>query len=106
MFEPGQKIICIDNSPRDGRALALDILSRIKVGEVYTILAIFESSIPGQYSISLEEVSTPFSEKLGHEIGYKSDRFRPYESFLFADETLNRIAEEIEEEFLVRIPKS
>lgn len=104
MFKPGQKVVCVDNTPRDDRAITVDILSKIKVGEVYTVRAIFDSANPGKYSIALEEVTTPYSAKLGHEMGYKADRFRPYESYSFAEETLNRIAEEIEEEMMVRLP--
>jgi hypothetical protein len=105
MFKPGQKIVCVDNTPRDDRAITIAVLSQIKVGETYTVREIFDSTNPGQYSIALEEVSTPFSDRLDHEIGYKADRFRPLDSYQFAEETLNRIAEEIEEELIVKIPK-
>ena len=103
MFKPGQKIVCINNTPRDSRPVTMEVLSRIAVGETYTVRSVFESINPGQYSITLEEVSTPYSAKLGHEMGYKADRFRPLDSYQFAEETLNRIAEEIEEEMFVRI---
>lgn len=105
MFKPGQKVVCIDNTPRDDRPVTVNVLSKIKVGEVYTVREIFDSINPGQHSIALEEVTTPYSDRLGHEMGYKADRFRPYESYSFAEETLNRISEEIEEEMMVRLPK-
>ena len=98
MFKIGQKVVCIDNTPRDTRPVTLEVLSKIKVGETYTVKNIFESVNPGQYSIILEEVTTPYSEKLGHEMGYKADRFRPLDSYNFAEEVLNKITEEIEEE--------
>ena len=103
MFKIGQKVICIDNTPRDNRPLTIEVLSKIKVGETYTIKSIFESVNPGQYSIALEETSTPYSAKLGHEMGYKADRFRPLESHQFVEEILNKITREIEEEMFVRI---
>jgi hypothetical protein len=105
MFEPGQKVICVDNTPRDGRPESIKALSKIKVGETYTVREIFESNNPSQYSITLDEVETMYSKKLGREMGYKADRFRPYDTYSWVEETLNRLVEEAEEEFTVRVPK-
>ena len=55
-------------------------------------------------AIVLDEVKTPFSDRLGRELGYLIDRFRPLDSYQWADELLNKIAEEIEDELLVKIP--
>jgi hypothetical protein len=103
MYSVGQKVVCVDNTPKDNRPQAMMDLSKIKVGETYTIREILSED--GQ-AIALEEVTTTYSEKLGREIGYKSDRFRPLDSYTFAEETLERIVEEIEDELFVRIPKS
>ena len=77
------------------------VLKKIKVGETYTVREIFESNNPGQYSITLEEVETMYSQKLGREMGYKSDRFMPLDSYEFAEEVMNKIIKEIEEEIFV-----
>ena len=105
MFEPGQKVICVDNTPRDGRPESVTALDKLQVGETYTVREVWESNNPGQYSISLEEIVTPFSKKLGREIGYKADRFRPHDTYSWIEETLNRLVEEAEDEFTVRVPK-
>ena len=54
-------------------------------------------------AIALEGISTPYSEKLGREMGYKSDRFRPLDSYQWADEILDKITKEIEEESLIEL---
>ena len=100
MFEPGQKVICVDNTPRDGRPESIKALSKIKVGETYTVREVHKPKrySVNQYSITVEEIITPYSEKLGHEIGYRSDRFRPYDTYFWIEETLNRLVEEAEDE--------
>lgn len=101
MFKIGQKVVCIDNTPRDDRDLTILALSKLKVGETYTVREIFD---PQCSAIALEEIISPYSERLNREMGYKSDRFLPLDSHQFAEDTLNRISEEIEEEMMVRLP--
>lgn len=100
MFKIGQQIVCVDNSPRDDRPETIDALSKIFVDEIYVVREIFDEACS---AIALEGIVTSYSEKLGREIGYKSDRFRPLESYQFAEELLNSISEGIEEEMFVRI---
>jgi hypothetical protein len=101
MFKVGQQIVCIDNTPRDNRPETIEALSKIVVNETYVVRKIFDEVCS---SIALEGITTPYSEKLGREIGYKSDRFRPLDSYRFAEDVLNSISEEIEEEIMVRLP--
>lgn len=105
MFKIGQSVICIDDTPR--RPLPEDFQTPIK-GHIYTVKEIYEHP-NGVMVITVEEIINRFSESLGREIGFAMDRFRPIdtlsESEEWAEETLMRIAEEIEDEFLVRIPK-
>jgi len=100
MIEVGQKVVCINNTPKDTRPETIEALSKLKVGETYTVREILSND---GAAIALEEIISPYSEKLGREMGYKSDRFVPLDSYQWADETLARISEEIEDEFLVRI---
>lgn len=101
MFSVGQKVVCVNNTPKDNRAETIIALSKIKVGETYVVREIFP---PDGMAISLEGITSPYSERLGREIGYKSDRFRPLDSYTFAEETLARITEEIEEEMIAWLP--
>ena len=98
----GQKVVCVNNTPKDNRPETVLALSKLKVGGEYTVREILSDD--GSV-IALEEIISPYSERLGREMGYKSDRFRPMESYYWAEDMLRRISEEIEDEFLVRIPK-
>lgn len=106
MFKIGQSVICIDATPR--RPMPEDFHPPIK-GHVYTIRDIYEHP-SGAVVILVDEIINRFSESLGRELGFDSERFRPidtlWESDAWAEETLERIIEEMEDEFLVRIPKS
>lgn len=105
MFKIGQSVICIDDTPR--RPVPEDFHTPIK-GHIYTVRDIYEHPV-GVTVITVEEIINKFSDNLDREVGFAMDRFRPIdtlnESEEWADETLMRIAEEIEDEFLVRIPK-
>lgn len=98
----GQKIVCINNTPKDNRPETIEALGKLKVGETYTIREILSND---GSAIALDEIISPFSERLGREMGYKSDRFVPLDSHQWADEMMNKISEEIEDEFLVRVTK-
>jgi len=96
----GQKIVCINNTPKDNRPETIEALGKLKVGETYTIREILSND---GSAIALDEIISPYSERLGREMGYKSDRFVPLDSHQWADEMMNKISEEIEDEFLVRV---
>jgi hypothetical protein len=98
MIKVGQKVVCVNNTPKDNRPEAIESLSKIKVGETYTVREILSSD---SQAIALDEVVTPYSPNLGREMGYKSDRFVPLDSYNWAEELLSEIAKEIEEELLV-----
>jgi hypothetical protein len=98
MIKVGQKVVCVNNTPKDNRPETIISLSKIKVGEIYTIREILSND--GQ-AIALDEVVTPYSSFLGRELGFKSDRFVPLDSYNWAEELLSEIAKEIEEELLV-----
>ena len=97
-MDVGQKVVCINNTPKDNRPETIEALSKLKVGETYTIREILSND--GSV-IALDEIISPYSERLGREMGYKSDRFVPLDSYQWADEIMNKISEEIEVEFLV-----
>jgi hypothetical protein len=99
-MDVGQKVVCVNNTPKDDRPETIIALSKLKVGETYTVREILSDDYT---AIALEEIISPYSERLGREMGYKSDRFRPLDSYQWAEDTLNRIAEEIEDEFLIKI---
>lgn len=105
MFEPGQMVVCIDDTPR--RPLPESFITP-KKGHIYTIREIYEHP-SGVTAVTLEEITNNFSDNLGRELGFAIDRFVPLDSYIeskeWADETLTRIVEEIEDEFLVRITR-
>jgi len=101
MFKPGQKIVCIDDTPKDNRPETIFTLSKIKEGEIYVVREILSSN---GAAISLEGIISPYSEKLKREIGYKSDRFRPLDTHGWVEELLAGVKEEIEDELLIRLP--
>ena len=98
MFKIGQKVVCIDDTPRVGQVVTGFIP---KKGVTYTIRDIYESKLqPGQVALILEEIRNEIHPPLGHERGFYSWRFRPVDED-WAEGILNKIAEEIEEEELV-----
>lgn len=99
-MEVGQKVVCVNNTPKDNRPETIQALSKLKVDEIYVIREILS---PDGMAIALEGISTPYSEKLGREMGYKSDRFRPLDSYQWADEVLDKITKEIEQESLIEL---
>ena len=90
------------------RPLPADFQTPIK-GHIYIVRDIYEHP-NGEIAITVEEIINRFSDNLDRELGFLIDRFRPIdtirESEEWAEETLMRIAEEIEDEFLVRLPNS
>lgn len=101
MFKVGQEVVCVNNTPKDDRPETIIALGLLKVGETYTIREVSKDGM----AVILEEVISPYVNSMGREMGYKADRFRPLDWNKWADEVLNKIAEEIEEELLVSIPK-
>ena len=103
MIEVGQKVVCINNTPKpNSDAVTIQYLSYLTKDQTYTVRGIHDHP-SGMVAIVLEEIKTPFSDSLGRELGYLIDRFRPLDSYQWADELLNSISEKIEEEFLVGI---
>ena len=97
MFKVGQKVVCIDDTPRSGQVLIGFIP---KKGVTYTIRDIYESKKqPGQIALILEEIINKIHPSLGHERGFYAWRFKPVDDW--AEEILSKIAEEVEEETLV-----
>jgi len=78
MIEVGKKVVCINNTPKDNRPETLIALSKLKVDEIYTVREILSND---GSAIALEEIVSPYSERLGREMGYKSDRFMPLDSY-------------------------
>jgi hypothetical protein len=101
MFKVGQEVVCVNNTPKDNRPETIIALGLLKVGQTYTIREISDDGL----AIILEEVISPYINRLGREMGYKADRFRPLDWNKWAGEVLEKIAEEIEEELLVESPK-
>ena len=101
MFKVGQEVVCVNNTPKDDRPETIIALGLLKVGETYTIREVSKDGM----AVILEEIVSPYVNSMGREMGYKADRFRPLDWNKWADEVLNKIAEEIEEELLVSIPK-
>lgn len=99
-MDVGQKVVCINNTPKDNRPETIEALGKLKVGETYTVREILSND---GSAIALDEIISPYSERLGREMGYKADRFVPLDSHQWADEMMNKISEEIEDEFLVRV---
>lgn len=99
-MDVGQKVVCINNTPKDNRPETIEALGKLKVGKTYTIREILSND---GSAIALDEIISPYSERLGREMGYKADRFVPLDSHQWADEMMNKISEEIEDEFLVRV---
>lgn len=101
----GSKIICINATPNPGSdAITIRYLSYLKKGQIYTVREIYD--IQGITAVLLEEVTTPFSDRTGHELGYRLERFRPVtDSDIWAEDMLQQIVEQIEDEFLVKIEK-
>ena len=98
MIEVGKKVVCINNTPKDNRPETIIALSKLKVDEIYTVREILSND---GSALALEEIVSPYSERLGREMGYKSDRFMPLDSYEFAEEVMNKIIKEIEEEIFV-----
>lgn len=101
MFKVGQEVVCVNNTPKDNRPETIIALGLLKVGKTYTIREVSEDGM----AVILEEVVSPYINKSGREMGYKADRFRPLDWNKWAGEVLEKIAEEIEEELSVSIPK-
>ena len=102
MIQVGQKLVCINTIPHSNSDhVVVQYLSLLKKGQTYTVRGVHE--IKGVVALLLDEIQTPFSNRIGRELGYNSDRFRPLtDSDLWADEILSQIVEEIEDEFLVK----
>ena len=105
MFRIGQSVICIDDTPR--RPLPKSFQVPIK-GHIYTVREVYQHP-NGEMAITVEEIINRFSDNLDRELGFLMERFRPIDTIKdseeWAEETLMRIAEEIEDEFLVRITR-
>ena len=98
MFKIGQKVVCINDTPLLGQVVRGNIP---KKDVMYTIRDIYESKLqPGQVALILKEIINEISPTLGHERGFYAWRFRPVDE-TWAEDVLNKIAEEIEEEALV-----
>lgn len=108
MFDIGQKVVCIDDTPRNPSQKRPGIVVP-KKGVTYTIRDIYESvSSPGKIGLILEEIKNPVNDKWGKELGFNADRFKPLispESEAFADAVLKKITKQIEEEILTGITK-
>ena len=101
MIEVGQKVVCINNKPGpNSDNVSIQYLSYLTEGQTYTVRGIHDHP-SGMIAIVLDEIKTPFSDRLGRELGYLIDRFRPLDSYQWVDELLNSISEKIEEELLV-----
>lgn len=105
MFEPGQMVVCIDDTPRHPLPESFVIP---KKGHIYTIREIYTHP-SGVIAITVEEIINNFSDSLGRELGFAIDRFAPLDSYIeskkWANETLTSIVEEMEDEFVVRITR-
>jgi hypothetical protein len=99
MFKIGQRVICIDDSP-------CVTLPALKLNKIYTIRALSHCNT----GVQLEEQGGPTRACFCHvchkliftENSYNLARFAPIDE-TFAEEVLAKVAEEIEEEQLVRV---
>lgn len=99
MFEVGQKVVCVNDTPQ--REMPVEFI-KPKKGLTYTVREIYEHP-NGTIAITVDEIINQFSTKLGRELGFNIDRFRPLEWDSWAESVLNEISEEVEDEFFARI---
>ena len=91
MFKVGQEVVCVNNTPKDDRPESIVALGMLKVGETYTVREIYEHP-NGETAITVEEIVNDISPKLGREIGFNIDRFRPLD---WVEDILEKIKNEI-----------
>ena len=96
MFKIGQKIICVKPTTGYDAGGWKSISPQIKVGEIFTYDG-YNNVTDGIY---LKEITA--LNRYGKRASYTAEKFRPLDE-TFAEETLIRIAEEIEEENLVSV---
>ena len=89
MIEIGQKVVCIDDSFRHIN-LPENFIPP-KKDEMYTVREIYEHP-NGVIAITVEEIINDIGPKLGREIGFNIDRFRPLD---WVEDILEKIKSEI-----------
>jgi len=74
MFYVGQKVVCVDDTPRISHAG-----NWISVGEVYIIRGLYKNTEDNivLVGVLLEEIVTGETHLCGREKGFYADRFRP-----------------------------
>lgn len=70
MFYVGQKVVCVDDTPRSQKTYGLTR------GRIYNVRGICENA-RGEVGLQLEEILIPEKLMNGDERGFYVDRFRP-----------------------------
>ena len=86
-FYVGQKIVCIDNTLKNGRGeiivgvrgthRAVGDLDGLQIGQIYSIRGFGESWETGELGVFLNEIIRPLEPGGPDEIPYRISRFRP-----------------------------
>lgn len=93
MFKIGQKVVCINDTPKVGK---ISKNKPLKKNNTYTIRGMYESiTHPGMFGLLLEELANPISNQWRKEIGYNADRFKPVDMIDDSVEWAENILSEI-----------
>lgn len=76
MFKKGQKVVCINDTPKPGRPQASNFP---KKNNIYTIREIYVpvTAGSGRLALLLEEITSSVSNSFRREVGFDADRFKP-----------------------------
>lgn len=75
MFKKGQKVVCINDTPKPGRPQAIN---HPKKNNIYTIRDIYVPvTDPSRLALLLEEITSSISNKFRKEVGFDANRFKP-----------------------------
>lgn len=95
MFKIGQKVVCIDDTPRPNKPVRPGV-KLPKKDKIYTIRDMYTAKSTGELALILVEIKNKPHPSWNKELGFLADRFRPIdESYRFAEETLSKIEKEI-----------
>jgi len=82
MFEPGDKVVCVDVRPKYRLPLNIKQAEMLVLGRAYTVREMFIGHTPqGEEvpAVRLVEIICPIHIKRGYECGYTPTRFRKIE---------------------------
>jgi hypothetical protein len=91
MFKVGQKVVCIDDSPRPNRPVRKGITIP-KKDKIYTVRDMYTAKSSGELALILVEIKNPPHPDWGKELGFLADRFKPIDdSYNFAEGVLAKL---------------